>query len=47
MSVRRGDGTVNDPTRPSAAVDIAFALLAFTAVYSGWRMFRTDSMVRA
>lgn len=38
---------MSDPTRPSAAADIAFALLAFASVYSGWRVFRTDSMVRA
>lgn len=28
-------------------VDLAFLLLAVLAVYSGWRVFRTDSMVRA
>ena len=28
-------------------VDLAFGLLAITAVVSGWRVFRTDSMVRA
>nr|WP_297461701.1 NADH-quinone oxidoreductase subunit J [uncultured Halomonas sp.] len=28
-------------------VDITFFLLAALAVYSGWRVFRTDSMVRA
>ncbi|MFD2191956.1 NADH-quinone oxidoreductase subunit J [Pistricoccus aurantiacus] len=27
--------------------DIAFILLALFAVYTGWRVFRTDSMVRA
>src|SRR6056297_1916596 len=29
------------------AVDLAFLLNAAIAVYSGWRVFRTDSMVRA
>lgn len=29
------------------AVDIAFHLLSLVAVVSGWRVFRTDSMVRA
>jgi len=28
-------------------VDVAFALLALLAVVTGWRVFRTDSMVRA
>ncbi len=28
-------------------VDVAFALLSGTAIVSGWRVFRTDSMVRA
>lgn len=28
-------------------VDLAFFILAALAVYSGWRVFRTDSMVRA
>ncbi|MBB3231404.1 NADH-quinone oxidoreductase subunit J family protein [Halomonas stenophila] len=32
---------------PPLAVDIAFILLALFAVYTGWRVFRTDSMVRA
>ncbi len=31
----------------SLFVDIAFILLALFAVYTGWRVFRTDSMVRA
>lgn len=31
----------------SLAVDVAFWLLAVFAVYTGWRVFRTDSMVRA
>ncbi|SFI03425.1 NADH-quinone oxidoreductase subunit J [Modicisalibacter xianhensis] len=31
----------------SIAVDIAFLLLAVLAVVAGWRVFRTDSMVRA
>ena len=28
-------------------VDLSFVILAAIAVYSGWRVFRTDSMVRA
>ncbi|GAA3907728.1 hypothetical protein GCM10022228_17610 [Halomonas cibimaris] len=31
----------------SIGVDVAFWLLAVFAVYTGWRVFRTDSMVRA
>ncbi|MFD2436047.1 hypothetical protein [Modicisalibacter luteus] len=31
----------------SIFVDIAFLLLAVLAVVAGWRVFRTDSMVRA
>ncbi|HSH47568.1 MAG TPA: NADH-quinone oxidoreductase subunit J [Halomonas sp.] len=31
----------------SLFVDIVFILLALFAVYTGWRVFRTDSMVRA
>lgn len=31
----------------SIVVDVAFWLLAVFAVYTGWRVFRTDSMVRA
>ncbi|MFC3285012.1 NADH-quinone oxidoreductase subunit J family protein [Litchfieldella rifensis] len=32
---------------PGIGIDIAFLLLAGLAVVSGWRVFRTDSMVRA
>lgn len=34
-------------TEPSAAVHVAFWVFAVAAVLSGWRVFRTDSMVRA
>lgn len=30
-----------------ALVDVVFGLLSVAAVYGGWRVFRTDSMVRA
>jgi len=30
-----------------SSIDVAFYCLAAIAVYSGWRVFRTDSMVRA
>ncbi|WNK20847.1 NADH-quinone oxidoreductase subunit J [Halomonas piscis] len=33
--------------KTSIVVDVAFWLLAVFAVYTGWRVFRTDSMVRA
>lgn len=34
-------------TDPSPAVHVAFAVFSLAAVVSGWRVFRTDSMVRA
>lgn len=34
-------------TDPAVAVDVAFWVFAVAAVASGWRVFRTDSMIRA
>lgn len=36
-----------ESTNQGIGVDIAFFLLAALAIYTGWRVFRTDSMVRA
>jgi len=41
----RGAGVVRGDS--VSWIDLAFYLLAGIAVYSGWRVFRTDSMVRA